>query len=168
MEIVVHSKKSLFQQKFKKNVPFQQEIPNLRVWCKKWSNWTSRVGQKIWLRLPALLAIRLRPKTSDCIWLQLRLRNPDHHDSLIGCGLLIFCRLVFSSVFFILGFWTPFGVSQVVCGADLHLLAIFPVFSMTWPGNWELNPAYHPCCVLSKLHNLLSCSLNFTSFYISI
>jgi len=42
MEIVVHSKKSLFQQKlyhFNKN-------PKLGVWCKKWPNWTFGVGQK--------------------------------------------------------------------------------------------------------------------------
>jgi len=26
--------------------PFQQGFPNLRMWCKKWSNWTSGVGQK--------------------------------------------------------------------------------------------------------------------------
>jgi len=44
------------------------------VWCKKWSNWTSGVGQKIWLRLPVLLEIRLDPKTSDS--LPLRLSNP--------------------------------------------------------------------------------------------
>ena len=40
-------------------------IPNLGVCCKKWSNWTFGVGQKIRLRLPLLLGIRLHPKTSD-------------------------------------------------------------------------------------------------------
>jgi len=28
----------------KEIVPFQTGIPNLGVWCKKWSNWTSGVG----------------------------------------------------------------------------------------------------------------------------
>ena len=80
MEIVVHSKKSLFQQKFQKNCTISTAIPNLGVWSTKWSNWTSGVGQKIRLRLPVLLEIRLQlhPKTSDSLRLrlQLRLRNP--------------------------------------------------------------------------------------------
>ena len=46
MEIVVHSKKSLFQQKFQSNCTISTGIPILGVWCKKWSNWTSGVGQK--------------------------------------------------------------------------------------------------------------------------
>jgi len=50
-------------------VQLQQEYPILGVWCKKWSNWTSGVGQKIRLRLPVLLGIRLYQKN-------LRLRNP--------------------------------------------------------------------------------------------
>jgi len=44
------------------------------VWCEKWSNWASGVGQKIRRRLPVLLGIRLHPKTSD--FLRLRRRNP--------------------------------------------------------------------------------------------
>ena len=42
------------------------------MWCKKWFNWTSGVGQKI--RLILLLGIRLHPKTSDS--LRLWRRNP--------------------------------------------------------------------------------------------
>ena len=46
------------------------------MWFKKWSNWTTAVGEKI--RLPVLLGIRLglHPKSSDS--LRLRLRNPDN------------------------------------------------------------------------------------------
>ena len=74
MEIVVHSKKSV-STSFKKNCTILTRIPNLGVWCKKWSNWTSgvRAGQKIWLLLPVLLGIWLHPKTSDS--LQFWLRN---------------------------------------------------------------------------------------------
>jgi len=49
------------------------------VWCKKWSNWTSGVGEKI--RLPVLSGIRLRPKTSDS--LRLRLRNPGNNTTIL-------------------------------------------------------------------------------------
>jgi len=59
---------------FKRNWIISTRIPNLRLWCKKLSNWTSGVGQKIRLRLPLLLGIRLQPKTSYS--LGLRLRNP--------------------------------------------------------------------------------------------
>jgi len=59
---------------FKRNWIISTRIPNLRLWCKKLSNWTSGVGQKIRLRLPLLLGIRLHPKTSYS--LGLRLRNP--------------------------------------------------------------------------------------------
>jgi len=45
VEIVVHSKKSVFGQNFKRNCTISTGIPNLGVWCKKWSNWTSGVGQ---------------------------------------------------------------------------------------------------------------------------
>jgi len=52
-----------------RNCTISTGIPNLRVWCKKWSNWASGVGYKIWIRLLLLLGIRLRlwlhPKTSD-------------------------------------------------------------------------------------------------------
>jgi len=60
----------------KKIVPFQQEFPIQECDVKKWFNWTVGVGQKI--RLPVLLGIRIRlhPKTSDFLRLQLRLRNP--------------------------------------------------------------------------------------------
>jgi len=34
MEIMVHSKKSLFQQSFKRNCTISTGIPNLGVWCK--------------------------------------------------------------------------------------------------------------------------------------
>jgi len=74
MEIVVHSKKSVSTKVSKEIVPFKSNrtisigIPNFRVWCKRWSNWTSGVGQKIWL--PVLLGIRLHPKTSDSLWLR--------------------------------------------------------------------------------------------------
>jgi len=37
--------KNLLQQKFQKKF-ISTGIPNLGVWCKKWSNWTSGVGQK--------------------------------------------------------------------------------------------------------------------------
>jgi len=48
MEIVVLSKKSLFQQKFQKEFTISTGINSLGVWCKKLSNRTSgvRVGQK--------------------------------------------------------------------------------------------------------------------------
>ena len=37
---------SQFQQSFKRNCTISTGIPNLGVWCEKWSNWISRVGQK--------------------------------------------------------------------------------------------------------------------------
>jgi len=40
MQTVVHSKNSLFQ----KIGTISTGNPNLRVWCKQWSNWTSGVG----------------------------------------------------------------------------------------------------------------------------
>jgi len=46
MEVVVHSKKYLFQQKFQKKCTISTRIRNLGEWCKKWSNWISGVGQK--------------------------------------------------------------------------------------------------------------------------
>jgi len=45
MEIEIHSKNSLFQKSFKRNYTISTTISNLGVWCKKWSNWTSRFGQ---------------------------------------------------------------------------------------------------------------------------
>jgi len=45
MEIVIHIKNSLFQQKFQKRIcVISTGIANLGVWCKKLSNWTSGVG----------------------------------------------------------------------------------------------------------------------------
>jgi len=44
MEIVVHSKNSLFQQKFQKKLYHFNRNSNMGVWCKKWSDWTSGVG----------------------------------------------------------------------------------------------------------------------------
>jgi len=49
-----------FNKSFKRNCTISTGIPNLGVWCKKRSNWTSGVGQKIRLRLPVLLGIRIR------------------------------------------------------------------------------------------------------------
>jgi len=51
------------------------------VWCKQWFNYTSGVGvgQKIRLRLPVLLRIRLHPKTSDS--LRHRHRSPGANQS---------------------------------------------------------------------------------------
>ena len=48
MEIVVQRKKFLFQQKFQKKLHHLNGNSQLRVWCKKWSTWTSgvEVGQK--------------------------------------------------------------------------------------------------------------------------
>jgi len=46
MEIMVHSKKSLFQQKFQKKFYHFNSISQLGVWCKKWSNWVSGVDKK--------------------------------------------------------------------------------------------------------------------------
>ena len=80
MEIVVHSKKPLIQQKFQKKLYYFNRNIQLGVQCEKWSNWPSGVGQKILLRLPVLLGIRLHPKTSAS--LRLRIRNPD-----CGCDL---------------------------------------------------------------------------------
>ena len=53
-----------FNKTFIRNGTISTEIPNLRVWCKKWSNWTSGVGfrQKIQLRLLVFLRIRLHPE----------------------------------------------------------------------------------------------------------
>jgi len=38
MEIVVHSKNTLFQQKLQKKLNHFNTIPNLGEWSKKWSN----------------------------------------------------------------------------------------------------------------------------------
>jgi len=37
-EIVLHSKNSLFEKNFRRNLTISRGIPNLGVWCKKWSN----------------------------------------------------------------------------------------------------------------------------------
>jgi len=55
--------KFCFTKSFERYRIISTGIPSLGVWCKKWSNWTSGVGQKI--RLLVLLGIRLHPKTSD-------------------------------------------------------------------------------------------------------
>jgi len=67
---------------FKRNCSVSTGISNLGVWCKKWSNWTSGVGQKKRLRLPVLLGIRLQPKTCG----SLRLRNPDYAYEVLYSG----------------------------------------------------------------------------------
>jgi len=72
MEIVVKSKKSLFQQKFQKKSYALNGTSQFKSVMSKWSNWTSGVGVGQKIRLPVLLGIRLHPKTSD----SLRLRNP--------------------------------------------------------------------------------------------
>jgi len=86
MEIVVHSKKSLFQQKFQKklyhfnrNFQFRSECDVKMIQLNTRSrSWTKNIR----LRLPVLSGIRLRlhPKTSDSLRfrlrLRLRLRNP--------------------------------------------------------------------------------------------
>jgi len=46
MKIVIHSKKSVSTKVSIQIVPFQQEFPNVGVWCKKWSNWTSESDKK--------------------------------------------------------------------------------------------------------------------------
>ena len=56
MEIVVHSKKSLFQQTFQRNSTISTGIPNLKEW---WSNDLigrpeSELDKKIRLRLPVV------------------------------------------------------------------------------------------------------------------
>jgi len=69
MEIMVYSKKTLFQQKFQKYCTISTGIPYLGVWCKNdpIGHPESESDKKIRLRLPVLLAIRLRlhPKISD-------------------------------------------------------------------------------------------------------
>ena len=50
MKIMLHSRKSLFQQKFHKKLYYFNKNANLRVWCKRWFNWTSGVGQKLQIR----------------------------------------------------------------------------------------------------------------------
>jgi len=35
-----------FNKSLKRNCTVSTGIPNLGVWCKKWSNWISEVGQK--------------------------------------------------------------------------------------------------------------------------
>ena len=57
-------------------VPFQQEFPILECDVKNDPIGHPELEKKIWLRLPVLLGIRLRPKTSDSLRLQVRLRNP--------------------------------------------------------------------------------------------
>ena len=54
MEIVVHSKEALFLQKFQKNCVISPGIPVSGVSCKKSSNWTSGVGQKIPTSTPSV------------------------------------------------------------------------------------------------------------------
>ena len=56
-----------FNKSFKRDCTIWRGIPNLKVWWKKWSDWTSRVGQNIRLRLPVLFGIRIRihPNASD-------------------------------------------------------------------------------------------------------
>ena len=86
MEIVVVVRILCFNKVSKEIVLYHfNRIPNLGVWYKKWSNWTTGVGQKIRLRHLVLLEIRLRPKTSDSLRLRHRLRNP------IGQNILVFC-----------------------------------------------------------------------------
>jgi len=76
MEIVVHSKKSSFQQVSKENVQFQQELKTYVCDVKNDPIGLRESDKKIRLRLLVLLRIRIRlrlhPKTSD----SLRLRNP--------------------------------------------------------------------------------------------
>ena len=74
MEIVVRSKNYLFYKSFKRYCTISPGIPNLGVRCKKWLSCTSGVGQKIWLRFPEILAIRLHPKPPTRLWH--RIRNP--------------------------------------------------------------------------------------------
>jgi len=81
MEMVVHSKKSRFQQKFENKLFHFNRNSQLSSVCKKRSCWTTGVGvgQKIRLRLLVLLGIRLHPKTTD----SLRLRNPAEEISIL-------------------------------------------------------------------------------------
>jgi len=74
MEIVVHGKKYLIQQKFQKKLHHFNRIPNLGRWCKKGSNWASGVGvgQKNPTPTP--------PKN-----IRLRRRNPDVHKTFWHC-----------------------------------------------------------------------------------
>jgi len=48
MEMVVgYTARNLcFNKSFKRNCTISTGIPNLGVWCEKWSNWASGVGQK--------------------------------------------------------------------------------------------------------------------------
>ena len=83
MEIVLHSKKSLFQQKFQKMiVPFQQEFP---IWKSNLKNdpiGPSESDKNIQLRLPVLLEIRLQlhPRTSGSDSTTLLPTRFDHSD----------------------------------------------------------------------------------------
>ena len=72
MKIVVHSKKSLTQQKFQKKLYHFNRNSNLEVWYKKWSSWASGigVGQKNPTPTPSVVRNPTPPKN-------LRLRNPD-------------------------------------------------------------------------------------------
>jgi len=67
MEIVVHSKNSV-STSFIRNSAISTGIPNLEVWCKKWSNWTS--GFEVRQNILMLWGIRHHPKNSDCLWLR--------------------------------------------------------------------------------------------------
>ena len=60
-----------FNECFKRNCTISTGIPNLGVWCKKRSNWTCGVGQKILLSTPTLSVVRNRTPGKN-----LRLRNP--------------------------------------------------------------------------------------------
>jgi len=64
-----------FNKSFKRHCTIPTGIPNLGVWCKKWSNWTSRVGVGQKMRL--LMLSENLPKNSDF----LRLCNPAWHCS---------------------------------------------------------------------------------------
>jgi len=101
-----------YNKNFKRNCTVSTGVPNLGVWRKKWSKWTSgvRSGQNIRLRLPVLLGIRLRldSKTSDSLRLWIWLRNPaNKFQKFQNCSWKI-CNL-----HFIFGLWKMF--KQINC-----------------------------------------------------
>jgi len=49
-----------FNKTFKRNSTISTGIPNLGVWCKGWSNWTSGVGRRS--RTPSVLRNPTPPK----------------------------------------------------------------------------------------------------------
>jgi len=62
MEMWFTARNLCFSKSFKRNCTISTGIPNSRVWFKKWSNWTSRVGQKNPTLTPSVVRNPTPPK----------------------------------------------------------------------------------------------------------